>query len=533
MGVSSWSTDPDKNGYADPNIPAVDGAPARKILPFFRGVMAGVAELSSKTISTDILTAGGRAAIAQNDLSLLLGAVNVAKYLTDFMGLVPQDDQIAQAITAAGKGGTLFWPKCPILITRTMQPMIAQRWFCAGSGRSDGGQYDSVDAETAGTNFRFNQMSGTALKLLGNHQRIEHFSVTNNVAGSTATAVQMGDDSGTLNPECQALIDFRMYGFAKQVDVQSGQFWVLNEYNLHNASVYAIRARNESGGGLKMSHTKILGGDIAYHLAIADGVNTSDLFIDSTNSFELQKVAGAVMEAAGPTKNGIYGNIEFDVQLASIPFAAPVTAASGGIIVKDGVVGASIRGMYGSVYNAIQILGGLQINVEPKFIGNALGAGVTIADPAKSVRVDLSFPFSGQSGSYKFVDTRVVDDGLSLRKEVRKFTLNPATSINLWEVGIPAYTAASLKVFVHGLLSNFGIVGARRDVIAPNNGTQVSNPAAVVSADINSKLVPYFDVNSSPGNVIVGVSNTDPVNGLQRASITLEIDGKVSTFRTL
>lgn len=47
MGVSNWSPNPDENGAADPNIPAVDGAAARNIMPFFREIMAGVAQLSS------------------------------------------------------------------------------------------------------------------------------------------------------------------------------------------------------------------------------------------------------------------------------------------------------------------------------------------------------------------------------------------------------------------------------------------------------------------------------------------------------
>lgn len=46
MAVTDWSTDPSLNGLVDPDLPALDGAPAARIMPFFREVMAGVAQLS-------------------------------------------------------------------------------------------------------------------------------------------------------------------------------------------------------------------------------------------------------------------------------------------------------------------------------------------------------------------------------------------------------------------------------------------------------------------------------------------------------
>ena len=48
MAVSDWSTNPDLNGLVDPNIPAVDSAPARKYMPFIRQIMAGVAAIAQK-----------------------------------------------------------------------------------------------------------------------------------------------------------------------------------------------------------------------------------------------------------------------------------------------------------------------------------------------------------------------------------------------------------------------------------------------------------------------------------------------------
>lgn len=50
MGVLDWSTNPDQNGYSDPNIAAVDGAPARNFMPFIRRIMAGVARVDKNVV---------------------------------------------------------------------------------------------------------------------------------------------------------------------------------------------------------------------------------------------------------------------------------------------------------------------------------------------------------------------------------------------------------------------------------------------------------------------------------------------------
>ena len=344
------------------------------------------------------------------------------------------------------------------------------------------------------------------------------------VPGSTAVVLgekQEPDGTQAVNPAGQTVDTIRVEGFGTSVDVQSGQFWTVANSGLHGPGLYGIRARNfnypdsgdgtvsndviyshgidgvryEFGGGLKMLSTKILGGPHAFELAVPDSliytvrgassptvtqVNTSDIFIPLTNSFENQTAGAVVLGCNGPngaanpnalTTNsdgsaraigGVFNGLVFDMQLA----APPNGQAASGFVSNGCVQGADVGGGYGGFGSgAININGGSGYNIHPRGMNGLTGPGLTIAAGILNTTVPyippVNFNKSQGSGYYNVTDNRATTDGLIVREDTRYVTVDQGSNYTyLYALGIPTFRGARATVEVEGLVQGVGQINA-------------------------------------------------------------------------
>lgn len=226
----------------------------------------------------------------------------VRPYLSDLRCVNDQSTNIFKALLDAPAGAAVAFPPGCI---RAAGGLINNGRVWVGAGTGD-----------EGTEFQFTGTEGAGLKLMGAGAQFDNFRVTctANRATSQLVGIQMSD--GVENPRGQRINSIKMKDCYDQIDVRSGEFWSITHFDMYRAARYGLRVRNlfesdsgdgsltsgviytdvvaggkaairwESGGGFKVSGTKTLQFDRCFDMAIADGVLTKILWLDSSNSFE-------------------------------------------------------------------------------------------------------------------------------------------------------------------------------------------------------------------------------------------------------
>ena len=487
--------------------------------------------------------------VGQINAAPMAAVANIASYLhlvtswtSDPAGLLAGTVDVGTAITLAAATGQAVLP-------------CGSYTLGAGIGLSA-----ALTAATPGcTSINYTPASGVALTLTADRARVSGVALGTTAAGSTASAVQMGGP-GT-NPVGQAIEDVAITGFGTQIDVQSGQWWHIARFDLHNPNRYAVRVRNlynadsgdgiidggviradtslcgtgcvtavryESGGGLKMRSTKVLQFQHAFDLEVADGAITSDLDIDGSNSFENQTGTAVMLGQLGPAKTGTFAHVRVSPQVSN-----------GQLTIGAGITDALLGGIYNQVGTAITINGGDGIRVSPDLIvRNASVAGVAVNDPAINVSVP-SFRCTGCAA--QVVDGRTSGAGPVERQDTRPISLAQSSSYTpLYEVDVPASRGARISVQVEGTLAGAGSVNTQSvntllDVLVANSGSGIAIPATVSNVQAGQAAVDIqFDTTTVADAVRVGVRpNAAAGGGTLNGSVSVRVDGKSTYFKAL
>lgn len=459
-------------------------------------------------------------------------------FLSDLTCAVDQTSNVAVALALAPVGAEIVAP--PGCIAAADTTTVTSRHL-RGVGRSAGG-----------TEWRYGSASGAAVKLMGDGARVSGILFTNPVSNTQATAVQIAD--GITNPRGVMVDHIRAIGFRDQLDVQSGEWWSASHLDFYNAVRYGVRIRNgvhgdsgdgvihastiyadspigdtairlESGGGLKITATKTLQFNKSLVLAVADGVNTSILMVDGSNSFENPRSGEAVRlgRIEGGT-TGIYGHINISAQL------------TGAVGVYPGVENVRLAPLTRDTLFGVIIQGGDNITVASGTMLLRVDQGLIIQDPATNV---LVAEFSCPGCRIKISDQRAAGAGRIALNEVRPLSLpapNTSTAyVPLYEVEVPPYRGARLNVEVEGLLQGAGAVNTLLDVLAYHNGTTIPAPATVSNVQGGQAPVDIqFDTSTTPGKIRVGARvNSAYATSTLSGSMTLRVDGRVGSFRAL
>ncbi|KQU30251.1 hypothetical protein ASG63_17425 [Methylobacterium sp. Leaf94] len=472
---------------------------------------------------------------------MFTGTVFASTYLTDLTCATDQSDNVTTAAAAVPAGGRLVFPAGCVRIGSTVTN-TSQFW--EGAGR----------AEAGGTEFRYTNASGPAVKLMGGGARFSNFRMTHTVdpTVTAAVAIQMAD--GIQNPRGQMVDHVAIRDFRDQVDIQSGEFWSFTHFDLYRAKRYGMRIRNgfnvdsgdgsivagtiytdlvaggdaairhESGGGLKVSATKILQFARGVDLAIANDSETSDLFLDDSVSIEGQYDTAVSLGRISPTGNGKFYNIRINAQIAATPVSVAVHAG-----ISNAVIGPIVR----STGYGVIIDGGDNITVPDGTVMEQVGsAAVAVNDPATNVSV-------GKVNCTTCVaitnDNRNTGAGPMTRYETLPINLPQSTSYkDIAQIDIPPLRGARISVQVEGVLQTVGNVNRFIDTLASNTGSAVSIPASLVDSSIGSQVDLRFDVGTVPGSVRIGVRpNAAAGGGNLQGSITIRVDGKTTRFKLL
>lgn len=469
----------------------------------------------------------------------------LAPYITNTACGADQRDNIRNALPLAPAGGRVVLPPGCIAISGTITNN-GQTWEGAGIGYA------------GGTELRYTATSGTALNLLGSGARLANVALTNPVASSSATAVQMGD--AVSQPNSQSVEGIHVEGYQTQIDVQSGQYWHVTRFDLHNAGQCAFRLRNipnhdagdgnitggtayadspvgdtgaayciASGGGLKIKGTKVLQFGHAVDLLVVDGPGTSDLLVDASNSFENQ-VSGYASRYGRAGTNGIWHNIRDEAQ------------SVGGVEVYDGVDRVQIGGNRSYAPNGVKIAGGDNVTVLDGTAVHAAGtACVDIQDPATNVQVGQ---VNCTASPAIVLDERTTGAGQVRREHTRPIALaanagsGPGNAyVPLYRIELPVSRGARVWVQVEGSLASKGAVNTLLDYTLTRNAVAVT--AAPVNAGNPVVTAGYgvdvqFDTTTVVGAVIVGVRNNAAAGGgALTGSVSIRVEGKSTYFKVL
>lgn len=497
----------------------------------------GLGDAARMTAVPDKLAAAN--SLAQHIYAALQGTMfHAAPLLGDLTDGTDKSARISGALSLAAPGVEVVLPPGVILISQTIT--VTSRHL-RGVGRSAGG-----------TEIRYTGTTGAAVKLMGDGARVSGILFTNPVSNTQAVAVQIAD--GTTNPRGVMVDHIRAVGFRDQLDVQSGEWWSASHLDFYNAVRYGVRIRNgvhgdsgdgvihastiyadnpigdtairlESGGGLKITATKTLQFNKSLVLAVADGVNTSILMVDGSNSFENPRSGEAVHlgRIEGGT-TGIYGHINISAQL------------TGAVGVYPGVENVRLAPLTRDTLFGVIIQGGDNITVASGTMLLRVDQGVIIQDPATNV---LVANFSAPGCRVKLVDQRVTGASPIALNEVRAISL-PAPNTNsayvpLYEVEVPPYRGVRLSVEIEGLLQGAGVVNTLLDVLAYHNGMTIPAPATVSNVQGGQAPVDIqFDTSTTPGKIRVGARvNSAYATSTLSGSMTLRVDGRVGSFRAL
>lgn len=285
--------------------------------------------------------------------------------------------------------------------------------------------------------------------------------------------------------------------------------------------------RYESGGGLKISTTKILDFDYGIDLQVSDGTATS-VFTLAGCSVENQDIACIRLGRAGTT--GSY------TELLIVGNQINGNVIGDGIILGTGVEDVTIVGntIKGPLAKTGITIGALQRCVIEG--NNFRGWDTAIVKGNAAPRVIVG------TNNYGAATTPLIDDspqnlpfpGLALRTHVVSMsTTSTTTYTNLYRVELNVYRGAQLDLTIEGLLGNAGNVTRHiRCLVNRDAGnitvTTISDTAAGVACDVQ------FDVTTTAGSVILGVRRNAAAGGTQLdATVTLSADGGVRSIRIL
>ncbi len=522
---------------------------------------APVQALVVTSSTKDALPGGG----ATGSVPRIFGRVPAANYLTDVTCATDQTSNLNAASRAAGVGGMIELP-AGCIATGPITPLAGQHWNGAGSSFNDSSQYDAGSVVTSGgTTIAFGKATGNLFPLVGSGSSLRNVALVDTYGGpitKTSTAVQFGNDDGpgdsaNGNPESQGVENIRIYGFATQIDVRSGEFWRIRDFELHNAATYAVRVRNafnpdsgdgrlvggtiygfgtdgirfESGGGLKMGFTKILGGQHAIEVAMADGAATSDFEVVSTNSFENQTGASILLGCGGSGKTGMLNGSHFDPQMAGLGTAG----AGAGIDAEGCVQGVDIGGYYGGFSAPLVLNGGSNFTIHPRGNNAVTSVALNIAAAVYNVQVP-TFPkvsFNkgvGGSGYYNVIDNRTTDDGVVDRTDTRYLSLPVSSSYTtLYGIGVPAFRGARATVEVEGIVRNVGAVHIFEDVLlTPQGSTTVS---AISSFQGSTSLDLKFALRGQTYSVNMRANGSQNAKADFQGSLSIKVQGKTNTLQ--
>lgn len=294
---------------------------------------------------------------------------------------------------------------------------------------------------------------GPCLTTIGSNSGVFNLPLTF-VGGDPARSVgvQMGAGEQGGSP---VLRDLSISGFGIGVDVRSNVTGKLDNVTVNDSRTAGIRFNNvtnpdagdwtfsgttvsqpngqgdlvlyQSGGGLKVTGFKGLGGAVGWHLSLPDGTKTQDLQF-TTNSIENSTIACMKFErAAGDTK-GVFGNITIvGNEFAGCPYGAWFAG--------PGISGAVVEG------NAFSMTSGAPIRLDPGANNIVVGRNSTDA------KVMVQDNRTGFLDEYGFVDRA---DTVAIASSSAS---NWATAYTLT---LPPYRGASIHVVLEGIVQNHG-----------------------------------------------------------------------------
>ncbi|KQU17956.1 hypothetical protein ASG63_23760 [Methylobacterium sp. Leaf94] len=470
--------------------------------------------------------------------SILKGTTFAATYLTDLTCATVQTTQLRAAIAATDPGGrTLLPPGCILLDdTATVTASVLE-----GVGQS----------RAYGTEIRFTSSAAIpAMKLMGPGARLTgvRIACTANRLNSLARGVQLSD--GSENPRSQRIDNVSITDCYDQVDVQSGEFWSVNNVDLYRARRWGVRIRNatnpdsgdgivsdskiytdvvaggaaairlESGGGLKVSTTKTLQFDRSFDLAVADGADTSILHLADTNSFENPVTGEAVRlgRIEGGT-TGTYKNIIVSAQL------------TGALGVYPGANNVTISTNTSNVPYGVVVQGGNNVNVTPATTLLEVEHGLVIGDPATNVTVGQ---FACTACVQTIEDNRTAGQSSVARTESREINISLSTSYkDLYRVDLKMFSGAKIEVSVNGIVQTVGAVNTSTIQLATRGATTAAMTQAALTVG-GAAVDLRFDTASITGSVVVGIRpNASAGGGNFSGIVTIKVDGRITGFRVL
>lgn len=376
-------------------------------------------------------------------------------------------------------------------------------------------------------------------------RNIAFFSVdtyTNVTAAATSTALTFNSGDYVRIENC------RFQGWYKAVWFKNCAKWVISgctfaacaQYNLHIQNVASPDAgdqviqgcyfaagagfeptahiRYESGGGLKMTGNKFIGGTNHLDLAVADGVATSILLV-SANSFENFTNSAIRLGQAGTT--GTYSQVtitgnQFSGQRSGTNFHVQIGAGISAV----NITGNDFHAAGNNSASYIAVNGGNLFNIDGNLM-NTGASGINIgAVSGLDVKVGRGNKFRGISIPVTNSATFSTSGVDSIAQEYSR-TFNGTTSAvsysNFLRISPGGSNVTEVELTVYGRLVTAGGTQAvcaqmRRILSLPSTGGNVV--VTTVGTDTLVGLMDVqFDVATSPTEVIIGVKRNSGDGG--------------------
>lgn len=273
---------------------------------------------------------------------------------------------------------------------------------------------------------------------------------------------------------------------------------------LFNSASAEAAIRLESGGGLKISATKILAHKYGFDLQVADDVATSVLTMTGC-SIEGQTLACARLGRKGTT--GTYSCIS----ITGNEFACPVA----GIIVENGAQAVNIgNNVYvgGGVGTAVVINGGETVVVN----------GENVTTCAKGIKVAGGTDVDIKNNHYlntPILIENTTDARNNINVESDKNIGNVSitsdtTYTNLFKIDLSTYSSGSIELFFRGIVQGAGEFVRKAEILI-NRGATTCTVTNVYDIKAGITIDVQFDINTTIGSVIIGVKRNTAAGGSQ------------------
>ncbi|MEE7503307.1 hypothetical protein [Methylobacterium mesophilicum] len=510
-----------------------------------RGLTPGFTDNSRRLATTEFVQA-------------LASATVVSPYLSDTHCGADQTDRINRLSASLPAGAWLIFPRSGCIAISGTLLNVKQRWSGAGL--------------VNGTEFRYSGATGTAIKLMGDGALFEHARVANNGFTSSSTGIVMSDASE--NPTHQGVENVYTTGFTTAINVESGYFWAIRNVWVRNYAKYGVLVRNgnycdngdssiehlitlndfapldgsagirfQSGGGLKITNSKLLGSQYGVDLQLEPTCNMpgTGILLVSNTSIENQTVAavrlGAAPGLAGASNPKIFGSIS----ISGNEIAGQPTA----IRIDPGVYNVNVTGNVFNIHNYdVQVFGGENVYIGGNTHKNFNVAAIDLHDGGSNIVVGPAAYSPVSLSSHRVLDQRLTDTGPVDRFEQRPLHLAapPAQGYTPSAPGyVPAFQidmrpnrATRATIQIEGTLQGVGTVSSYQDVLLTNTGLTATITPTSPPVTAANPIDLAYDTTTVPGSVIVQVRTNAPAggNGFD-GSISARVNGPAVGFKVL